>query len=257
MKNIKKIVTHAGNFHADEVLAVAILREHGFNQPVERKFKIDEDIENPNAIVIDIGRVLDPDFLNFDHHQDQTIPASNVLITNWLVSIGKIDSRVCEKLQPFLQQVSDVDRGLIPNGGPSAGLNAIVRGFNPPIGSPTDYDAAFEVAVKLCQQIIAVQIKNAQKAIDDEVRWAVLYKDGRIAVQEDTNVILGWKELAKDSGIMVLVCPSNREGWQIISRDSNEFIIPEHESQTFRHTSGFMAVYPDRESALAHAISLF
>src|SRR5574343_267328 len=257
MKNINKIITNAGNFHADEVLATALLRENGFDQIIERKFKIaDDELIDPKIMIFDIGGVYNPDSLKFDHHHNANLPASNILIADWLVSIGKIDVRVREKLQTFLQPVLDVDRGLIPNGGPAAGLNAIVRGFNPPTGSPADYDAAFDVAVKLCQQIIAVQIKNAQKAVDDEVRWSALEKTGKVAVQEDTNIILGWKELAKNDGIMVLVCPSNREGWQIISRNSNEFVVPEHESQTFRHASGFMAVYPDRESALVHAKSL-
>lgn len=254
---MKKIITHSGSFHADEVLAVAILREFGFEQSVERKFKIDQtELEDHQVMVIDIGGVYSADGLNFDHHHDGNIPASNVLVADWLVSVGKMDKRVREKIAPFLNQVSDVDRGIIPNGGPAAGLNAIIRGFNPSAGSPADFDSAFETAVAICQQVIGNQIRNAQKAVEDEARWDALEKTNRLAIQEDTNVILGWKEMAKRDDILVLVCPSNREGWQVISRDSNEFVVPAHESQIFRHQSGFMAVYPDREAALAHATQI-
>ena len=83
-----------------------------------------------------------------------------------------------------------------------------------------------------------------------------MQRQGKIAIQEDTNIILNWKGLAKRDDIMILVCPSVREGWQIISRDSEEFTVPGHESQTFRHQSGFMAVYADREAAIAHAMEI-
>lgn len=257
MTNIKKIITHNGNFHADEVLAVAMLRSHGFNQPVERKRSVEpSEIKDSQVMVIDIGGVCSIDDLNFDHHQDASISASNILIADWLVATGKMEQKVREKIASFLKQISDVDRGLIPNGGPAAGLNAIVRGFNPSVGSPAEFDAEFEKVVIFCQQIIENQIRNAQKAVEDEVRWDALERRGRVAIQEDINPILGWKEMAKRDDILVLVCPSNREGWQIISRNSEEFTIPPHDTQIFLHANRFMAAYPDRESAIAHAMQI-
>lgn len=253
---MNKIITHAGQFHADEVLAVAILREFGYNAPVERQFKLTDDVSD-DVMVIDFGQVYDGNY-RLDHHQDKTLPASNVLVARWLVAQGNIDPKVYKHLEPFLMAVSDVDTGIVPNGGNPSGLNAIIRAFNPAGGSPQVFDDAFEIALQLARQIISKQIKVCKKIVEDETRWAGLERiaNGKVAIQEDTNMILGWKDWAKETGERFLVCPSLREGWQVISRDSEEFAVPPHESQIFRHASSFMAVYLTREDAINHAVSI-
>lgn len=71
LSRIRKIVTHNGVFHADEVFAIAALRCFGVEVPVVRtrnREVLEEAINDEQTIVVDIGGVFDPDKLNFDHH---------------------------------------------------------------------------------------------------------------------------------------------------------------------------------------------
>lgn len=72
-----KIVTHNGNAHADEFLAVCLaLAVHGI-VPVERTRKpAREDLENPEVMVFDIGQRYEPASSNFDHHHDTSLPST-------------------------------------------------------------------------------------------------------------------------------------------------------------------------------------
>lgn len=65
-----KIITHSGNFHPDDVLAVASLLLLYPDAEVVRTR--DEEIINskgPEDIVLDVGGKYDPSELRFDHHQ--------------------------------------------------------------------------------------------------------------------------------------------------------------------------------------------
>lgn len=64
-----RIVTHPGRAHKDEILAVAFLLATGRIDQVCRREPTQEDLEDPNTYVIDVGGRHEPALLNFDHHQ--------------------------------------------------------------------------------------------------------------------------------------------------------------------------------------------
>ncbi|NMA17136.1 MAG: MYG1 family protein [Erysipelotrichia bacterium] len=78
------IFTHGGTAHRDEVLACAIIlaKEHASNQDwsIRRVSAIDETAVTDLDYVVDIGGVYDPLSRRFDHHQDDKLPASVVLV---------------------------------------------------------------------------------------------------------------------------------------------------------------------------------
>ena len=81
MPRIKKIVTHAGTFHADELCALALLHTMFPDAPVERTYTpSEEDFQDPEVWVLDIGRRYEPELNNFDHHHDAELPATNMLV---------------------------------------------------------------------------------------------------------------------------------------------------------------------------------
>ena len=67
IKELKKVYTHAGVFHADDVFCVALLKNLGFDGKVVRVPRLPDEIEE-TAIVIDIGGKYDGERF-FDHHQ--------------------------------------------------------------------------------------------------------------------------------------------------------------------------------------------
>ena len=245
---ITKIITHAGQFHADEVLAIALLRILGYDAPVERTFTpSEEDFADPTVFVLDIGRRFEPEKGNFDHHKDGQLVATNLLLLQHLEEqVGGY--AVAKQLYARLfSRVSDVDRGLVvldSTGIPE--FNMLIRAFN----SLSD---GFDRALSVATEILTAILETTRKAIADESRWYALEKLNGIAYQHDTDVILCWKEKAKEEGICLLVCPNLRGGYSVVSRDTAELVIPVDEYQTFRHASGFMATYPSYQIALQQA----
>ncbi len=255
---IKKIITHAGVFHADEVLAVAILRYYGINCQVERKFNVSpEELNDPSILVLDVAKVHDPMLGNFDHHQSADMPATDVLVAHWLVENGLMPSEVFDGMLDFLNYISDVDRGIIPAGGPAASFNGIIRSMNPVnVSDPAESNNAFELAVQMAEKILYYQIKTAERAVEDEKVWKQLerFMGGKVVIQEDNYQLANWTKLAERDDVLFMVTPNLRTpgAWQIISRDSKLYNIPVDARQTFRHPSGFMAVYASKEDAIGH-----
>ena len=69
MKQKIRIITHSGNFHADELLAVAALEIHLNGTPYEVIRTRDPEVWKTGDYVVDVGAVYDPATNRFDHHQ--------------------------------------------------------------------------------------------------------------------------------------------------------------------------------------------
>ena len=65
---IKTIITHPGGAHKDDFLACSVLLS---NHPVSifRRDPTEQELEDPEVAVVDIGHQHDPKLNNFDHHQ--------------------------------------------------------------------------------------------------------------------------------------------------------------------------------------------
>ena len=248
---ITKIITHAGQFHADEILACAMLRVLGFYAPIERTYTPSEsDFADPTVFVLDVGQRYEPEKGNFDHHQDGQLESTNVLILRHVAD--ELGVQVAEQLYNRLFcRVSDVDLGKIvySDDNPSPEFNMLIRAFN-------NLDDGFIRALAVATEILNAQIETICKYLNDLDRWHILEKNGGVAIQHDTEVILCWKEKAKEEGIWLLVCPNLRGGYSVVSRDTSELVIAPDEYQTFRHASGFMATYPSYQIALQQAKTL-
>ena len=67
---IKKIITHGGKAHRDEVLACSVvLFLAGEDIPIERRDPTEEELADPDVWVIDVGMDHNASLHNFDHHQ--------------------------------------------------------------------------------------------------------------------------------------------------------------------------------------------
>lgn len=67
---MKKVITHNGGFHADDVFGVATLQLHFGIENVEVIRTRDEDVIATGDIVLDVGGVYEPEHQRFDHHQN-------------------------------------------------------------------------------------------------------------------------------------------------------------------------------------------
>lgn len=72
MLSYQRIITHSGPFHADDVLAVAVLLDLVPDAVVLRTREtavLEAAVQDPASVTVDVGWDFDPALRNFDHHQ--------------------------------------------------------------------------------------------------------------------------------------------------------------------------------------------
>jgi len=253
---IKKIITHAGVFHADEVLSIAtIMIFENINYDaiqIERKNEVSfEELADPSVIIIDVAQHYEPVLVNFDHHQNGELPASNLLVLEHFCH--DIDLKNILKKQLY-NYVSDVDKGkvIIKEGGETATFNSIIRNLN------NIEEEGFNIAMIIACATLEGYLATAMLSIETKEYYYSLERvlDGKVVIERAGQFIPDWKELAKQEGVMFMISPNARGGWQLVTRDSDEFTIPQHPDpkvQTFLHANGFVAVYSELSYALEDA----
>lgn len=161
---VKEIVTHPGKFHADELFAVAYLREAGCTAPVSRRVPTPEDLANPRVLIVDVGGQYDPYLLNFDHHQngadlvrENGVPYSSFgLVVKHFAPVG---AGVYERFDKLLVQPIDAhDNGRWPqrdSENPTLALSAVLGWFNPTgPTTPPEMDKVFLKTVDIVRQVL-------------------------------------------------------------------------------------------------------
>jgi len=82
----KLIITHPGSAHFDDFIAISLVLAVNKDDiySIERRNPTAEELANPEIWVIDVGKKLEPDLTNFDHHQSTKTPASFILVADHL-----------------------------------------------------------------------------------------------------------------------------------------------------------------------------
>jgi hypothetical protein len=201
-------------------------------------------------LILDLGRQYKPELANLDHHQDAQLPAACSLALDWCLSQALLTEDLAAELRTALfDRVSDIDRGLVAGGGAPWEFNSIIKGCQ-----------NFDDALLMAGMVLGNLVRNARKALKDKEEFLALPRpgtiDGLLAVNLTENPLLGWKEEAEKAGVMLMLTPNLRGGFNLISRNTEVFVIPADESQTFRHNSGFMATYTTQMDAMRHAAKM-
>ena len=109
------VATHSGPFHADDVLAWALLRQF-MGEDLELIRTRDAERLKTADVVIDVGGEYDPGRLRFDHHQHsyQGEYSSAGMVLQWLLDSGRILMDLHDELRTQLvSYVDDVDNGRV------------------------------------------------------------------------------------------------------------------------------------------------
>lgn len=259
-----KVLTHDTRFHADEVVATALLRLAGFDFQVVRtrnEALLTEALADPNTLVLDVGGVFDSSLLNFDHHQDMALPSAAGLIYE------NFKDAVCpQEAQPFFERFIGVIDAIDTNRNNIFGLmdtlppgfrnvSGLIGGFNRDVTDPVEQNAQFEKAVDFALSILTNEIHSAVQKARSEAQYSARHVlPNNVAVFEEFSTV--WKE-KKDHQFAVF---PHANGWQIQSIDTTRAVVPESiaacEGFVFRHASGFLAVVKEKEIAIAFALTL-
>jgi uncharacterized UPF0160 family protein len=223
--NNKIIVTHNGNFHADDVFSIAAIK-HLFPD-----FKLirtrDLTLIAEADVVIDVGGEYDPDKDRFDHHQrggagarDNGIPYSSfgLIWQKYGVAICQGKQAVAKAVDSGLVSTIDaIDCGHVEGVISGITLSHTIAMFNPTWQEETQVDRCFDEAVDFASRVLARFIASASSGIDAKAIVAKAIDeaaDPRVIVLEQYTP---WKKtvLALSEAALYVVYPSETGEWRI------------------------------------------
>ncbi|MGH4120133.1 MYG1 family protein [Clostridium sp.] len=286
-KNVKTLGTHSGKFHADDVMATAILRLLLGDIKVTRTR--DENILSGLDFVYDIG------LGEFDHHQlNKEIRENNVPYAACGLVWREFGLRVIQKFNSefdeddiisifdyvdknILQGIDATDNGIdIKSEIRVATISDIIQSFNPAWDSTSSKDEAFEEAVGYATEIIKriisrqVSVIKARVIVNEafqnrDIKEIVVLKNGCPWLQQllkiDVNIEVLFVISPDDNNVeykiqTVKKTPDTFEArkdlLESIRGKSSEEInsIIKIDDAIFCHKAGFIASAKSVESAL-------
>jgi uncharacterized UPF0160 family protein len=244
-KKNKKLVTHNGAFHADDVFACATISL--ILQKKDEIFEIirtrDEKIIKEGDYVFDVGGIYDPEINRYDHHQrggagerENKIPFSSLGLV-WkkfgkeLCGSEEIANRVDKRL---IQQIDANDNGLdisiptIPDVIPY-GIYDVIFTFHPNYKEiNSNFNEAFLKAVNFARELL---LKEIEEAKDQAHIHEYLVKKIEEKRKNPELIVLDeyfprekiWFEFVNYPDILFLVGPRNnkKDEWKLISLPKN------------------------------------
>ncbi|MCA9528988.1 MAG: MYG1 family protein [Myxococcales bacterium] len=171
-----RIGTHSGSFHADDVLAVALLRAFVDADASVVRTR-DEATLAEQDVVVDVGGRFDPEARRFDHHQNayEGARSSAGMVLDWLEHEGAVSPALATRYREVLvDYVDDVDNGRRPPEPDVPCFSSIVATLADSASDET-FDALFEQAAGFAKVYVeAVAAGHArERAAVDAVRDAM------------------------------------------------------------------------------------
>lgn len=219
------IATHNGNFHADDVFAVAALK-HLFPSATIIRTR-DLEVLAKADIVLDVGGIYDAEQGRFDHHQkggagarENGIPFSSfgLVWQKYGLEICANDQEVANSLDKNLVSTIDaIDCGHVEGVQTGISLSQAISMFNPTWQEEGDFDSCFDEAVAFASRLLTRFIAaasggaNAKSIVANAIDKAV---DPRVIVLDKYTP---WKttvlRLSQDA--LFMVYPSQTGQWRI------------------------------------------
>lgn len=212
MKDLRIIpnkgLTHAGEFHADDVFSAALLKILNPDIVIERAFVVPKDY---NGIVFDIGNG------EFDHHQKDNEYRQNGIP---YASLGKLwrtfgnrlvsEKAVKEIDEKLIQGLDDSDNNGIYNS-----LAIVISDLNPSWNDNTPSDEKFNLAVSMATEILKNTI---QRAKDKELAKDIVDKAILNAKSKEIIILPQYCpaiDYLISTSAKFVIFPSNRGGYGI------------------------------------------
>ena len=275
------VATHSGPFHADDVMAWALIRTF-YDANAELVRTRDADKIDAADIVVDVGGIFDPSILRFDHHQGTYAGdrSSAGMVLDWLEFEGKVSGALAHRLRDgAMTYLDDVDTGRVAPKPDVLCFPRIVAALNQPADTAEEFDVAFVGAGALAAAWLNGVVSEHEKVERAEV--GVLAEMQR-AEAAGSNLMkfeeyLRWKEPYYANGgaehlTEFVLFPGTDDSWRIIAIPpklgdfGQKRSLPEAwcgllneelsnvigvSGARFCHKNGFIAVFDTRQGALS------
>jgi uncharacterized UPF0160 family protein len=238
---VTQVATHPGNFHADDVFAVAVLGlAHGDLDVVRTR---DDKTLAAADVRVDIGGRSDPSTGDFDHHQRGGAGERDNGIR--YASFGLVWREFGARLAGGEESAAAIDERLVQgvdandtgqnistalfDGIRPMSVSGVIAGFNPPWDvelSPQEEDALFAEAVTLATGILERELRGAKayRRALDLVRTAIERAADPRVIELDRK--LPWHETVVTTApeaLFVIYPKSDGWGLQAVPRALGEF----------------------------------
>ena len=274
------VATHSGPFHADDVMAWALLKT--FVDPDASLVRTRDPARIDQAdIVVDVGGVYDPYTRRFDHHQaSYTGPLSSAgMVLAWLIDTGVIDEELGRRLREGgISYIDDVDNGRVAPRPEVPCFPRIVQAMVHPAVDDEGFDRAFRRAGEFAAAWLHGAVVELERIREARV---VVIAAMNAAAEAGRNVLyfdayLKWQEPyfghdganhpteftlfpGTDGSWRIVAIPprlgdfaqkrSLPESWAGLTDDALEAVTGIAGSR-FCHKNRFIAVFETREAAL-------
>jgi len=183
------VATHSGPFHADDVLAVALLRTFVDAEATVVRTRDLARIADAD-VVVDVGGIHDPATCRFDHHQASYTGgySSAGMVLEWLAESDRVRPALAARLRDgVVAYVDDVDNGRRSPDPAVPCFPLMVQALNQPASTLPEFDLAFDGAVAMAEAYVR-GVVAAQDA--DDRAEAVVVAEMRRADGAGSNLIL-------------------------------------------------------------------
>jgi uncharacterized UPF0160 family protein len=219
------VVTHDGNFHADDVFSIAALKSV---LPAFDLIRSRNKTEIANGdIVIDVGGEYDADTGRFDHHQrggagqrENGIPFSSfgLIWQKYGLAICKGSQEVADALDRNLVSTIDaIDCGHVQGVSTGVSLSHTISLFNPTWEEAGDFDGSFDEAVTFAARVLARSIASVEGGVNAKSIVAKAIEDAQdprlIVLQQYTPWKTTVHKLSEEA--LFVVYPSLSGKWMI------------------------------------------
>lgn len=244
-KSIKKLVTHDGSFHTDDIFACAtlslILEKKGERFIIIRTR--DEEMINSGDYVFDVGKIYDPKLNRFDHHQAKFKEKrkNGIVYSSFGLVWKKFGIEIAGKKeiadiveQKLVVPVDANDNGVdlyknnLEDVSPYT-LQDVFATFSPTALEDTKKDDQFLKALVWAKDILIREIKKANDQIEITKIIRSFYentKDKRLIVIDEPKVSRFeiWDALQDFSEPLFVVYGDNKD-WSVVAmrKDKNSF----------------------------------
>ncbi len=218
------VVTHNGNFHADDVFSIAALR---LALPAFKLVRTrDVALIAEADIVLDVGGEYNADAGRFDHHQrggagerENGIPYSSfgLIWQKYGLEICAGNQSVANAVDAGLVSTIDADDCGYGERAEGISLSRTISMFNPTWQEESDFDAGFDEAVEFATRLLTRFIASANGGISAKsiVSKAIENADDpRVIVLEK---YIPWKKtiLKQSEDALYVLYPSQTGQWRI------------------------------------------
>lgn len=242
----RKVITHDGQFHADEIFAIALLECIYGTCTITRTRKILPKHKTPEYWLIDVGGELDPTNLNFDHHQDLSLDASCLLVLEHLFRKDKISEFVFDRLFIDFMSVSMIDRGSYAQAN-GFQVNSLIKSLNHIQNLPNRQDTGFKTALIIAKAYVFSVLEQEDSS---QKSRGIFNTGGRIgnALLVCDEYPTFWKE--HEPKALVLIAPNTSGLWCVHSIDSELVPLIQTGKEEFFHPNRFLAIFEHKEDAV-------